>query len=224
MSEILGRIDYRIEELGTTRRAVSLRAGLGAEYIRDMARKKTASPSVSVLEKLAPALETTVEWLRTGGAPARSVIPVVGRVSGGGAIETEWENQTEPLFEIELPFPLGEDAIGFQITGESMWPKYDPDDVIVVSRHGEPLDGLLGFEAVVRTGARDEPGSRYFKRIIRAGTPGLFDLESYNAPPMRNRQVGWAAGLIARVPASRWRRLNGAAVKAAVKKAKKASK
>ena len=148
-------------------------------------------------------------------------VPVVGRVSAGGSIDTAWENHAEPLFEIELPFPLGEDAIGFEITGESMWPRYDEGDVIVVSRHGEPLEALLGFEAVVRTGDSDESGGRYFKRVIRAGTPGLFDLESYNAPPMRAQKVFWGAGLIARVPASRWKRINGKAVKAAVNKARK---
>jgi hypothetical protein len=78
----------------------------------------------------------------------------MGRVGAGGTIETEWENLTEPLFEIELPFPVSEDAIGFEIEGNSMWPRYDPHDVIVVSKAGEPLDGLLGFEAVVLQRAR----------------------------------------------------------------------
>jgi phage repressor protein C with HTH and peptisase S24 domain len=147
-----------------------------------------------------------------------SVVPVMGRVGAGGTIETEWENLTEPLFEIELPFPVSEDAIGFEIEGNSMWPRYDPHDVIVVSKAGEPLDGLLGFEAVVRTGNADENGNRYLKRPIRSGAPGLYDLESYNAPVMRGLRIAWAAGIIAHVPASRWRRLNGKAVKTAMAK------
>jgi hypothetical protein len=151
-----------------------------------------------------------------------SIVPVMGRVGAGGTIETEWENLAEPLFEIELPFPVSEDAIGFEIDGLSMWPRYDPHDVIVVSKAGEPLDSLLGFEAVVRTGATDENGNRYLKRPIRSGTPGLYDLESYNAPIMRGLRIAWAAGIIAHVPASRWRRLNGKAVKAAVAKAEAA--
>lgn len=149
---------------------------------------------------------------------AGNAIPVVGRVGAGGSIETQWENHSEPLFEIELPFPVGEDAIAFEIDGNSMWPRYDAGDVIVVSRSGEHLDGLLGFDAVLRTGDADENGNRYLKRIIRSGTTGLFDLESYNAPPMREQRIAWAAGVIAHVPASRWRRLNGKAVKAAVDK------
>jgi transcriptional regulator with XRE-family HTH domain len=155
---------------------------------------------------------------------ATGSIPVVGRVGAGGSIETEWENLTEPLFEIELPFPVGEDAIGFEIEGNSMWPRYDPHDVIVVSKAGEPIDTLLGFDAVLRTGADDGNGNRFLKRPIRSSTPGLFDLESYNAPPMRGLRIAWAAGIIAHVPASRWRRLNGKAVKAAVAKARAPAK
>ena len=155
---------------------------------------------------------------------APSVVPVVGIVGAGGAIDTEWESLSEPLFEIELPILVGDDAIGFEISGDSMWPRYDPGDVIVVSRIGEPLENLLDFEAVVRVGSDDSGGARYFKRIIRGATPGLFDLESYNAPPIRGQHVAWGASLIVKVPAKRWRKLNGEAVKRAVKKVKSKSK
>lgn len=154
-----------------------------------------------------------------GDVRAPAIIPVVGLVGAGGSIDTQWENQTDPLFEIELPILVGDDAIAFQVSGDSMWPRYDDGDVIVVSRIGEPVENLLNFEAVVRIGT-DHDGGRYFKRILPGRQPGLFDLESYNAPPMRDKPVAWGASLIARVPASRWRRLNGAAVKRAVKKAK----
>ena len=104
-----------------------------------------------------------------------------------------------------------------------MWPRYDNGDVVVVSRIGEPIENLLHFEAVVRVGTSDDGGARYFKRLTPGRAPGLFDLESYNAPPMRDQPVAWGSSLIARVPASRWRRLNGAAVKQALKKSKAAS-
>lgn len=167
------------------------------------------------------------EWLMTGkgqmkdapAAPLRFILPVVGVIGAGGAIDTAWEQTAEPLHEIEIPINLGDDVIGFEIRGESMWPKFDPHDVIVVHRHGEVIDSLLGFEAAVRLA----DGGRYFKRIIRSGTPGLYDLESYNAPPMRGVRVEWASGLVATVPASRWKKRNGQAVKEAVRKAQKAA-
>lgn len=145
------------------------------------------------------------------------LVPVVGRIAAGGTIDTEWEQQAEPLFEVEIPFPLSGDAVGFEIAGDSMWPKYDAGDVIVVSRAGEPVDSLFGQEAAVHV----KDGGRFFKRILQTPTRGLFDLDSYNAPKMHGVEIDWASGLIARVPASRWRRLNGTAVKQAVRKARK---
>ncbi len=145
------------------------------------------------------------------------MIPVVGRIGAGGEIETEWENLTEPLFEVEMPFPLSDDAIGFEISGESMMPVYQSGDVIVVSRSGEPIERLIDQEAAVRV-----PGvGRFFKRIVPTPAPGLYDLESYNAKTMRGVQIEWASGLIARVPATRWRRINGAPPKPVRKRAKK---
>ncbi len=147
-----------------------------------------------------------------------SVIPIVALVSAGGGIETAWENLSEPLAEIEIPFHLGEDVIGFRIVGDSMWPKYDPDDVVVVARAGEPLESLLGWEAVVKTG----DGDRYFKRIVRGARPHAYDLESYNAPTIRAREITWASGRIATVPAARWRMIERKAAKPKARKAKTA--
>lgn len=130
-----------------------------------------------------------------------STIPVVGMVGAGGAIETAWEQQSEPLHEIEIPFPFGESVIGLEVRGDSMWPRYDSGDVIVVAKAGEPIESLLGFEAAVRT----SDGHRYFKRIVDGAKKGLFDLESYNAPTMRGVEIEWAAGRIATIPASRWK-------------------
>lgn len=142
-------------------------------------------------------------------AKTSTVIPVVGLISAGGTIETAWEQQSEPLHEIEIPFPLGEDVIGLVVNGDSMWPKYDPGDVIVVSRSGESIEGLVGWEAAVRTA----DGNRYFKRLICGARKGLFDLESYNAPTIRGVEIEWAAGRIATIPASRWKRIVSAGLK-----------
>ena len=143
---------------------------------------------------------------------SQSSIPVVGLVGAGGAISTEHENHTEPLFEVDLPFSVG-DAVGYLVRGDSMWPRYDDGDVIVVSAAHDMPDQHLGLEVVVKVGDPEMPGDRYFKRLIRGADSKTFDLESYNAPPMRGVGIGWASSLIARVPAAHWRRKNGAPAK-----------
>ena len=60
------RIQQRLTELGLSRRAASEAAKLNETFIRDVIDGITQSPRIQSLEKLAPVLETTVEWLRTG--------------------------------------------------------------------------------------------------------------------------------------------------------------
>lgn len=143
---------------------------------------------------------------------AQSSIPVVGLVGAGGAISTEHENHSEPLFEVDLPFSVG-DAVGYLVRGDSMWPRYDDGDVIVVSAAHDMPDQHLGLEVVVKVGDPDGPGDRFFKRLIRGADSKTFDLESYNAPPMRGLHIGWVSTLIARVPAAHWRKRNAAPAK-----------
>lgn len=47
-------------------KAASFKAGLGETAVRDMLRRENHSPRTATLEKLAPVLQTTVEWLLTG--------------------------------------------------------------------------------------------------------------------------------------------------------------
>lgn len=66
------RILERLKELGLSRRAASEKAELSETFIRDVVEGRAKSPRLQSLEKLAQALETTVEWLRTGaGDPNR---------------------------------------------------------------------------------------------------------------------------------------------------------
>lgn len=47
-------------------RTASKDAGLGETAIRDLLNNELQSPRLATLRKLAPALETSVEWLTTG--------------------------------------------------------------------------------------------------------------------------------------------------------------
>lgn len=63
---IKDRIRARLDELGLSMKGASQEAGLGETAIRDLLRNENQSPRTDTLEKLAPVLKTTVDWLVSG--------------------------------------------------------------------------------------------------------------------------------------------------------------
>src|SRR3981189_2382160 len=80
-------------------------------------------------------------------------VPIMGRVGAGAVIEPEHEQvPPEGLGEIELPFPISEETIAFEVAGDSMLPKYENGDVIVGLRENrQSLSSFYGEEAAVNT-------------------------------------------------------------------------
>jgi phage repressor protein C with HTH and peptisase S24 domain len=146
------------------------------------------------------------EWLLYGDGEAEVgyfAVPVVGLIGAGGSIETMSEqiDASTPLYEIEVPFQLPPDALALEIRGDSMYPRYDNGDVIICRKTGDDVDIFIGKEAAVAT----EGGSRYLKRVMRGTRPGLFDLESHNAPLMRDQKLIWISPVNTVIRSGQWR-------------------
>ena len=85
----------------------------------------------------------------------------MGRVGAGASIEPEHEQvPPEGLGEVELPFPIAEETIAFEVAGDSMLPKYENGDVIVVF-----ANNVIRCRA--STGKRPPSGSRPASAISR---------------------------------------------------------
>ena len=208
LDDVLFRIESRLNAVGLSAHAASL-AAKRPDAIRNLKRAvknhDRRGVTTETLMALAPVLKTTAAWLLEGvGEPIPgNIVQVVGRIGAGAEILPEFEQiPPEGLYEIEVPFPIANDAIAFQVEGDSMWPRYDPGDVIICWRQGTNVDEVVGWEAAVRT----TDGKRYLKRIQRGGSSGTFDLESHNAAPIRGVRIEWAAEIKGVVRTGQWRR------------------
>jgi hypothetical protein len=86
-SAVLGRIDKRLTALGISDNAAGAQSGLSRDFIRTLRRNvksdKQRGISTESLEKLAPTLKTTAEWLAKASGPesvedeeTRKVVPI----------------------------------------------------------------------------------------------------------------------------------------------------
>ncbi len=145
-------------------------------------------------------------------------VPIMGRVGAGAVIEPDNEQvPPEGLGEVELPFPIPEETLAFEVAGDSMLPKYENGDVIVVYREQRhPLASFYGEEAAVRL----KSGERYLKTIERGKSPSLVNLTSFNAKPINGVKLEWIGEICVTLPRAQIERLRSRAAARARKAAR----
>lgn len=120
----------------------------------------------------------------------RPRIRVVGHV-GAGAEVFPFDDyaQGDGFEELE---PLPTDAVAVMVKGDSMYPRYfEGERIIYIHDGGSPSD-YIGQECIVKL----EDG-RVLLKIVRKGSrKGLFTLESWNAPPIEDQKIEWAAPVL----------------------------
>src|SRR3974390_1961043 len=140
-------------------------------------------------------------------------VPIMGRIGAGAVIEPENEQvPPEGLGEGRLPFPITEETIAFEVAGDSMLPKYENGDVIVVYREQRhPLASFYGEEAAGRL----KTGERYLKTMERGKPANMVNLTSFNAKPINGVKLEWIGEICMTLPRGQIGRLRAkAAVRA----------
>jgi phage repressor protein C with HTH and peptisase S24 domain len=122
---------------------------------------------------------------------APGAVPIMGYIGAGAEVEPDYEQvPADGLEQIEVPYPVPSGVIGFQVRGDSMLPKYNDGDVVLVEREQpSALDAMIGFEAALRTA----DGQRFLKRIMPGPKPHTFNLESINARTIVGARIVWAS-------------------------------
>lgn len=145
-----------------------------------------------VLSAAARHFGVTESFLRYGDVDGR-LAKVVGIVGAGGHVEAI---EQPPWRYVEVPAGWT-DAVALQIQGLSCYPMYDDGDDIVIrgERRLEP-DEILNRMCVVET----QDGLGLVKRVRRGSRPGVFTLESPNAPPIEDVALSSARPVRLHVP------------------------
>ena len=156
----------------------------------------------AIAERYAKAFRTTAAWLLTGDGrvEAKNIVRLVGRIGAGAVIDADFEQEPpEGFAEIEIPYPVPSGAVAFEIVGDSMWPRYDPGDVVICWKVAQTRSEADGWEAAVRL----TDGRRYLKTIRRVSKE-RFDLMSHNASPIIDVQIEWASKVFGTIRAGEW--------------------
>jgi len=137
----------------------------------------------------ARAFRVSPEWLLYGrGTGGKKPVPVVGFVGAGAEVFAIDDGGF--LDEIEAPPGIGPNAVAVLVKGDSMYPRYMEGDTLIYDAHA-PLERADGQECVVAL-----PDGRRFVKVVRVNGQGTVTLESFNAPPMRDMPVEWAAPIL----------------------------
>jgi len=202
------RIRQLRDDQGLTIEELAEKTGLSVSYV---SRLESGERNLSVknLNLFAHALDVPPQdILIESTTRTANIVSVMGRIGAGAEIMPEEEQiPPEGLYEIETPFPLPDDAIAFEVSGESMWPRYDDGDIIICWRQGVVVEEVLGWEAAVKTAK----GQRFLKRVLRGSEQGTYDLESHNAPPIRSVRLVWVAAIQSVIRSGQWKKLTPSA-------------
>jgi transcriptional regulator with XRE-family HTH domain len=207
----------RIKELrkskGMTLEELAGETSLSTSYLQRLENGER-NLAVKHLNVIARALQVGQRELISADE-SNPVVSVVGRIGAGQEILPEFEQlPPEGLFQIEVPFPVPPNTLAFEVDGDSMWPRYDPGDVVLCWKEGVNAAEVIGWEAAVMT----DKGQRYLKRIMQGSKTKLFNLESFNAPVIRDVRLKWISKVQAVVRAGEWRQIGRTAQKKIAKK------
>lgn len=201
--DVLKRIDRRLRALGLSENAASAAAGMSRDAIRSVRRGieggRQRGISTETLEKLAPVLDTTPEWLLREAGPESvsepgvdgeyeqsSGIPIKGWV--GASSQAQYYPEETHFDDAPMIRDATKDTIALEIRGTSLGELFDRWVVYFDQVRSPVTPDLIGRTCVVGL-----PDGRVLVKKLKRAKDGLYDLLSNTEEPIRGVTVDWAA-------------------------------
>lgn len=170
-------------------------AGLSEGALRKIVTQDGAGCTMTTFAKLARARGKTVAEL--GGAALKDAIVLAGRVGAGNQVHIFGDGEAGEY----IPVPAGfggnpYDYAALEIEGDSMHPLKEGWRIIYRKTHDGVTAEELGKLCVIKI-----VDGGYLLKEIQPGTkPGFYNLESWNAPTLRDQRIEWASPVASIVP------------------------
>jgi phage repressor protein C with HTH and peptisase S24 domain len=187
-------IERLMAETGEQPSNLARAAGLAASTLTRHTSEAGEPPTTGFTQKTIAALES--RW----GVPftpldvrkiRRPTIPVVGYIGAGEKVYPVDEGELgSGLEEIDAPPGADLNSVAVIVKGDSMFPAFWEGDVLIYSsERGFDREACMHNECVVKV----KNGPTYVKRVTPGSMQGLFTLTSYNATPIIDVAIDWAA-------------------------------
>ena len=144
------------------------------------------------LKKIADALELSIAALFR-----KREIPIVGYIGAGAEFyPIDDHAHGGGIDYIEARTGWGNNAVAVRVRGDSMYPVYMENDVLVYDQKNKDIEDLIGKRCIVKLA----DGRILLKIIHRGSGPGLSNLLSFNAAPIPDVAIEWAAKILSVEP------------------------
>lgn len=195
MSEtVADRIRQRLAALGKTAHAASVEGGNSPSLIPNILGGRSENPRIDTLRKIAASLETTAEWLMTGGEPPQlpaavplpdkselrhtdipaptaaglpKDVPVLGTAAGSELGNGAFQLTTDVIDYVRRPAGLAgaRDAYALYVEGDSMAPRFEPGDLVFIHPHRKPQPG--DYVIIQEADSNNGEPRAFIKRLVK---------------------------------------------------------
>lgn len=192
MEDAAARLRWARQQAGLESGSDAARA-LGVPEPTYLAHENGSRGFKSQAEKYSRRYRVSLDWLLTGrGHPKMNgQIPVVGHIGAGEEVYPIDDSALGAGIDYtDAPPGTAPDAVAVRVRGESMFPAYWDGDLLIYRRdYSFVRDVCLYNECIVKI----VDGPTLVKRVMPGSAEGLYTLLSYNAPPVIDARLEWAA-------------------------------